>query len=102
MASYRVAKESTSSSPSGRHIGHYKASLADPTLVSLHTTMISLPFQVGLIPNHWKCIIDIMLEKSSGDSRCHCLRIIALFESDSNHAVRILIGRRVTHALQDH
>jgi hypothetical protein len=91
MASCRVAKESTSSSPSGRHIGHYKASLADPNLVALHTTMMSLPFQVGLIPSRWKCIIDIMLKKSPGDSRC-----------DFNHAMRILIGRRLTHALEDH
>jgi hypothetical protein len=30
--SYKLAKEATSSSPSGRHIGHYKAVVADPVL----------------------------------------------------------------------
>jgi hypothetical protein len=64
--------------------------------------MLSLPFQVGLIPSRWKRIIDIMLKKSPGDSRYHRLRIIALFKSDFNHATWILIGRRLTHALEDH
>jgi hypothetical protein len=49
-ATYRVAKESTSSSPSGRHIGHYKAAIKDPTLASLHATMMSIPFQTGVVP----------------------------------------------------
>jgi hypothetical protein len=98
---YKIAKEGTSSSPSGCHIGHYKAAIKDPTLSTLHANMMSIPFQVGIVPDRWKCVTDIMLEKSSGDSRCHRLRIIALFESDLNHAKRILIGRRVSHFLED-
>jgi hypothetical protein len=42
-----------------------------------------------------------MLEKNPGDSRCNRLRIIALFESDLNHAKRVLIGRRLMHFLED-
>ena len=63
--------------------------------------MMSIPFQVGIIPDRWKQIMDIMLEKTLGDSRCHRLWIIALFESDLNHAKRILIGRQLSHLLED-
>lgn len=101
IASYKVAKESTSSSPSGWHVGHYKAVLSDPQLVSLHASMMSIPFQVGIVPDRWTKVTDIMLEKTSGDSQCHCLWIIALFESDLNHAKRILIGRKIMHLLED-
>jgi hypothetical protein len=99
--SYRVAKEKTSSSPSGRHIGHYKAALEDTVLVPLHATMMSIPFQVGIVPDRWQKVTDIMLKKTEGDSRCHRLRIIALFESDLNHAKCILIGRRLSHFIED-
>jgi hypothetical protein len=70
-ASYKSVKESTSSSPSGRHIGHYKAAIGDPTLIELHTTMMSKPFKMGFAPDRWQRVTDIMLEKSPGDSRCH-------------------------------
>jgi len=49
-STYRVAHESTSSSPSGRHIGHYKAVLKDPSLVCMHSQMMSIPFQAGFAP----------------------------------------------------
>jgi hypothetical protein len=42
-----------------------------------------------------------MLEKEEGNSQCHRLRILALFETDFNQAKRILIGRRLTHHLAD-
>jgi hypothetical protein len=41
---YKHVKEQTSSSPSGRHVGHYEAILDEPTIVSLHSAMMSLPF----------------------------------------------------------
>ncbi len=99
--SYRIAKETTSSSPSGRHIGHYKAILKDPVLTQLHATMMSIPFQIGFTPDQWTRVTDIILEKTAGDACCHRLRIIALFESDLNHAKRISIGRKVSHFLED-
>jgi hypothetical protein len=63
--------------------------------------MMSLPFQAGFAPDRWKKVTDIMLQNKIGDSRCHCLRIIALFESDFNHAKRILIGRKLLHHMED-
>ncbi len=101
VAVYSVAKESTSSSPSGRHIGHYKVATKDPTLAQLHSRMMSFPFQHGFAPDRWKRVTDIMLEKETGNSRCHRLRILALFESDFNNAKRIVIGHRLMHHLED-
>jgi hypothetical protein len=71
--SYKSAKEATSSSPSGRHIGHYKAVVADPVLTKMHAAMMSIPFQTGIVPEQWQKVTDIMLEKTAGDSRCHQL-----------------------------
>jgi len=101
-STYRVAHEGTSSSPSGRHIGHYKAILKDPTLVQMHSQMMSIPFQVGFAPQCWTKVTDIMLEKEVNNPRCHRLRILALFESDLNHAKRIIIGHRLLHHMNDH
>ena len=49
-ATYAAASENTSSSPSGHHIGHYKAILDNPLLVQLHSSMMSIPFQAGFAP----------------------------------------------------
>jgi hypothetical protein len=92
VKAYRVAKESTSSSPSGRHIGHYKVVLKAPDLIQVHTAMMSLPYQVGFAPHRWTNVTDIMLEKEPGNSRCHRLHILALFENDFNQSKRILVA----------
>jgi hypothetical protein len=100
-STYRVANEGTSSFQSGRHIGHYKASLKDPRLVQLYSQMMSIPFQIGFAPQRWTKVTDIMLEKEPKYPRCHRLHILALFESDLNHAKRIIIGRRLLHHMND-
>jgi hypothetical protein len=43
-------KESTSTSPSGRHLVHLKTALLDDDLASLHTDMLNLPISCGLAP----------------------------------------------------
>lgn len=101
VSTYAAAGEHTSSSPSGRHIGHYKATLEDPLLVRLHSSMMSIPFQMGFAPERWTKVTDIMLEKDQDNPRCHRLRILALFESDLNHAKRIIIGRKLLHHMND-
>jgi hypothetical protein len=63
--------------------------------------MMSLPFKHGFIPDRWTRVTDIMLCKEDGNARCHRLRIIPLFESYLNQAKRILIGRKLTHHLED-
>jgi len=98
---YKALKENTSSSPSGRHVGHYKAVVGDPVLVTMHAIMMTLPFLHGFVPDRWTKVTDIMLKKDHGSARCHRLRIIALFESDLNQAKRLLIGRTLSHHLED-
>jgi hypothetical protein len=97
IQTFKYVKESTSSSPSRHHIGHYKAILKDTTLIQMHCAVMSLPFQNGFALEFWMHATDILLEKVDGNSRCHCLRILALFKSDFNQAKKIFIGRRLTH-----
>jgi hypothetical protein len=42
-----------------------------------------------------------MLEKEPNNPRCHRLHILALFESNLNHAKRVIIGYRLLHHMND-
>jgi len=101
IASYKVTPESTSSSLSGRHVGHYKAVLSNQQIVQMHCGMMSIPFLTGVSPKWWNRMVDIMLQKEAGNAQCHRLRIIALFESDLNQAKRIIVGRKLMHYLEN-
>jgi hypothetical protein len=101
ISTFKISSEATSSSPSGRHIGHYKAIIKDPVLVSLRTNMMNIPFQLGIAPERWTKVTNIMLEKEAGNPRSHRLRILALFECDFNQAKRIIIARKTSHHIED-
>jgi hypothetical protein len=70
-------------------------------MVIFHSIMMPIPFQVGIAPDRWTRVTDIMLEKDAGNPRCHRLRILALFEGDFNQAKRILLARKLSNHAED-
>ena len=80
---FRLAKESTSSSPSGRHYGHFKALLQTDKkyLQSIHT-ILSISTEHNAILDRWKPTISTLIEKIEGKPYIHKYRTIHIIESD--------------------
>ena len=94
-------KEKTSTSPSGRHLGHYKTlvSTIDRSLEKGKITDLKLiqtdilKCYVGLINycvhhryclQRWKTIVNMMIYKEPGNVKIHRLRVIHLYEADQS------------------
>ena len=56
-------KETTSTSPSGRHLGHYRTAILDSDIVKLHTQLLNLPIAHGFAPERWTHSVTPLLEK---------------------------------------
>jgi hypothetical protein len=85
--------EDTSSSASGLHYTLWKAIAEDDKLSAIHAIMISLPFMYGFVCNRWRKITDCMLEKKPGVRKIHIMRIICLFEADSNTLLKWMFNK---------
>ena len=95
-AGYKKWHERTTTSPSGRHLGHYHALLApdgndysesknfSDTMWQIHhsITNIALLNEKHLL--RWLTSIVILLPKDSGQPKIHRLRIIHTYESEYN------------------
>ena len=96
---YRHWKEKTATSPSGRHLGHFHALLkpdgidrseeADVkipdhawTIWEVHWEMIYWVIKWGYVPQRWKQVLTLMLEKKKGSPYLHRLRPINMYESE--------------------
>lgn len=90
-------RESTSTSPSGRHLGHYKSLLSIDSYASKYTEESPDPgsdilqvlyhiatsaFNSGQSLERWKQVTTCMIEKIPGEPRINKLRVIHLYEAD--------------------
>jgi endonuclease/exonuclease/phosphatase family metal-dependent hydrolase len=100
-------RESTSTSPSGLHLGHYKALLArhefsdlperDPRrsqfeqkqndILTLHHQMINYCLENGYSYQRWHQVVNAMIFKEPGNIKIHRTRVIHLYEADYNLAM---------------
>jgi len=81
---WKKAKETTSSSLSGAHFGHYKAGANHELINALHTMLMDILLQMGFSYRHWEKAINVMLEKIASNCEATKLWIILLFEVDFN------------------
>jgi hypothetical protein len=63
---FKLLSDDLSSSPSGRHIGHYKVALGDLELCTMYAIILSLPFKHGFTLHWWTSVVQVMHEKTTG------------------------------------
>ena len=88
-------RETTTTSPSGRHLGHYKAMIKDPELLNCFRKFLNIAITRGIAPPRWCKAVNIMIEKDKGKPKINRLRIIHLFEADYNLFLKIMWGSRL-------
>ena len=101
ISGIKIWKETTSTFPSGRNLGHYKAIIRDAGLSQLFTTMTSLPLQYGFAPERWTTTIQVVLPKDAGAPKVSRLRNINILEADYNLILRTIWGRRMIWKAND-
>ena len=105
-------KENTSTSPSGKHLGHYKALLSPAftdnaeltdsanRIIALHVALLNIAATHGSPLERWQQIVSVMIEKKAGNYQLHKLRTIHLFEADYNWLLGMIFGRRMVYGAE--
>jgi hypothetical protein len=83
-------KEGTSTSPSGKHLGHHKALLSPAfadddrltasanRIIEAHVTLLNIAASHGRPMERWKQIVSVMIEKKAGNCQLNKLRTMQL------------------------
>ena len=94
-------RENTSTSPSGRHLGHYKILFSkvdhrlpeeeqdeiraqQKDIQQLYVDMINYAIEHKYSYERWKHVVNQMIYKDPGNTKIHRLRVIHLYECDLN------------------
>ena len=98
---YRKIPEDKSASPSGLHIGHYKAAITDPEFLFAVWKIMSLAYNNNYCLKRWKTSATTLLEKVHGFPCIHKFRTIHIIESDLNYVMRSIRGREFMYHNED-
>jgi hypothetical protein len=55
---FRKWRETTATSPSGRHLGHYKAVISDPSLLSCLTKFLHIALNTSIALSRWSNAVN--------------------------------------------
>ena len=111
-------RELTSTSPSGRHLGHYKACVTtidrslfpkertrlkrlQDQISQLYVTMINYSTKHKYSFDRWKTIVNMMIYKEPGNVKIHRLRVIHLYEADQSTLWGEKWGKSLRKAVND-
>ena len=86
-------RESTSSSPSGRHYGHYRTLLRDPSLLGCIALIVNFCFQWGVSLCRWERVIQPLIPKDPGVPRINRMCWIVPIEGDLNICLSEIFSR---------
>ena len=102
--------EKTSSSPSGRHVGLYKAlhvyipvedaAETQKSIATLLLDVINSCLRMGFVLPRWRTGTDITLQKKPGVYDIESMRIIRLLECDLNFMLKIKFAKHAMHSLE--
>jgi hypothetical protein len=95
-------RERTSSSPSGRHYGHYRTLLHDEELIGAIASIANYCFQWGRTLPRWEKVTQPMIPKDPGTPRITRIRRITLVEADLNVCLSEIFGRRLMTNAEQH
>ena len=120
----KVWPEKTTTSPSGLHLGHWKALIANHThshvktkdrekqerkldldakqeaLFEARLSLLNYATKWGYSYKRWQEVVNTMILKSPGDTRIHRLRVIHLYEADYNLLLAVK-WRNALHCSED-
>jgi hypothetical protein len=95
-------RERTSSSPSGRHYGHYRTLLRSENTLAIIASLANFCFQWGVTLSRWEKVTQPMIPKDKGPPRINRIRRITLIEADLNVCLSELFGRRLMENAEKH
>ena len=103
-------KESTTTSPSRRHLGHYRSLLppsnynlsnylVEPAgkILSVHLHLLNFCATTGYSLHRWHKIVTMMIPKEHNNFKIHCLHVIHIYEADLTVLFSIW-SKRMVHA----
>lgn len=111
-------KERTSTSPSGRHLGHYKVCVCQidrklnpaqktklrrlrDQIADIYVTMINYATKHNYSFNRWKTIINMMIYKEANNSFINRLRVIHIYEADLAYLLGTKWNEALNHAIDN-
>lgn len=99
---WRRKRESTSSSPSNRHIGIYKSIAHHDELTDLRCSFQTICLTLAQPLDRHLIIYDTPFEKLDGNPRHDKLRIIQILEADLNQLLPVLWSSRLAKLIDEY